>query len=158
MTDWTNRLAGARMQVDQQFQDRVTNSQFTNQQWGLIMTAVDWEVESPEDDQAARLVADTSNFGDIIPELDRIQQQVGPGADPDGVEGSNPLRRAMRKVAQSLSLSDAGGGNDQGKQREAEALVQDYARELQAFLEKHGRWEEIREAAAAERTEASNSE
>jgi len=154
MTDWTNRLAGARMQVDQQFQDRVAESQFSNQQWGLIMTAVEWEVENPEDDEAARLVADTSNFGDVIPELDRIEQQVGPGADPEGIEDSNPLRRAMRKVANSVSLSNAGGGSNQEQLDEAAALVQDYAEQLQAFLERQDRWAEIRQAAAAEQPSA----
>jgi len=154
MTDWTNRLAGARMQVDQQFQDRVAESQFSNQQWGLIMTAVEWEVENPEDDEAARLVADTSNFGDVIPELDRIEQQVGPGADPEGIEDSNPLRRAMRKVANSVSLSNAGGGSNQEKLEDAAALVQDYAEQLQAFLERQDRWAEIRQAAAAEQPSA----
>mgnify|MGYP000259458116 FL=1 len=154
MTDWTNRLAGARMQVDQQFQDRVAESQFSNQQWGLIMTAVEWEVENPEDDEAARLVADTSNFGDVIPELDRIEQQVGPGADPEGIEDSNPLRRAMRKVANSVSLSNAGGGSNQEQLDEAAALVQEYSEQLQAFLERKDRWAEIREAAAAEQPSA----
>jgi len=45
--DWTDRIAGERMAVDKQFADRVEGSSFSNQQWGLVMTAVEFEIEEP---------------------------------------------------------------------------------------------------------------
>jgi len=147
MTDWTDRLAGARMQVDQQFQDRVLNSQFSNQQWGLIMTAVEWEIHEPEDPEAARLVADTSKLEDIMPELDRVQEQVSGAASPRGSGSGGGILGQFKDFFGSLS---AGGSDTQEQLQEAESLVQDYARELQSFLENHGSWEEIRQAASEE--------
>lgn len=150
MPEWTDRLAGARMQVDQQFQERVQNSRFSNQEWGLIMTAVEWKIHEVEDPEAARLVADTSNVADIIPELDRIQQQMGGAGGPmgGGSEGGG-LGERVRQFVETLT-GDGRGASDAERLTDAEGLVQEYARELQAFLEKRERWEDIRQAAADE--------
>jgi hypothetical protein len=153
MTDWTDRLAGARMQVDQQFQDRVMNSQFSNQQWGLIMTAVEWDIRQPDDPEAAQLVADTSHLEDIMPELDRVQEQVAGATSPR--EGGGPGGGLIGQLTEFLgSLTDAGGSDTDDQLREAKSLVQDYARELQTFLEDRGSWEDIRESAAADNASA----
>jgi aryl-alcohol dehydrogenase-like predicted oxidoreductase len=53
---WTDMLAGARMQVDQQFQSRLERSEFTNQEWGLVMTAVEFEIQNADDPENARAV------------------------------------------------------------------------------------------------------
>lgn len=152
MPEWTDRLAGARMQVDQQFEERVRNSQFSNQEWGLIMTAVEWEIRHVDDPEAAELVADTSNVADIIPELEKIQQQMG-GGGPMGGGGNDGggLGDRVRQFFDTLT-GNGSGGTDTERQNAAEALVQEYARELQAFLEKRERWEDIREIAAGEET------
>jgi hypothetical protein len=152
MAAWTDQLAGARMQVDQQFAERVRNSQFSNQEWGLIMTAVEWEIRNVEDPEAAELVADTSNVADIIPELDKIQQQMGGGGNPmgGGGEDSGGLGDRVRQFFDTLT-GNGSGSSDTERQNAAEALVQEYARELQAFLEKRERWEDIRQTAAEER-------
>lgn len=153
MSDWSEQLAGARMQVDQQFQERVIDSRFSNQQWGLIMTAVEWEIHRPDDPEAARLVADTGNLPEIVPELDRIQEQIAGQARPvDGGAGDGGITGRVREFFGSLTGGAGGGKSDHDQQLQAaEALVDDYARELQAFLEKHNRWEDLRTAATAER-------
>lgn len=145
-SQWTDQLAGARMQVDQQFRDRVVESQFSNQEWGLIMTAVEWEVRDAADSDAARLVADTSNLPDILPELDRISQQMGGMGPGGGDRESGGLAGRLGGILDSLTGGGSGGG--EARIREAESLVEAYASELQAYLERRDRWEDIRAAAA----------
>jgi len=132
-------IAGARMQVDQQFQQRVIDSEFSNQQWGLIMTAVQFEIESAETPEEAEIVANTEQVHHIIPELDNIPDGMGgpPQANTSG--GGGGLLGRVR------SLFGGGDGGSSSDQREATAvaLVEEYAVELQDFLEQQGRWEEI---------------
>ena len=86
MEHWTDRIVGDRMTVDQQFTDRVESSPFSRQQWGLVMTAIEFEIENPSDDEAAQLVADTSALSSVIPELDSMDEH--PMAGPSGPSGS----------------------------------------------------------------------
>ena len=144
---WTDRLAGARMQVDQRFQPRVEQSQFSSQEWGLIMTAVEFDIEAPQDPEAARMVARTEKLEQIIPELENIQQQMADGQGPRADSGG--------LVSQLKSLKDSftGGSGPDAEEREAAAvvLVEDYAAELQDYLVERGRWESICDAAASQR-------
>jgi hypothetical protein len=138
------------MQVDKRFEDRVRNSQFSNQEWGMIMTAVEWEIRQPADGESAELVALTDKIEEIMPELERIQSQMGnPGAQTRDSGGG--LGERIGDFFDSLT-GNGSGGVDQGRVRDAERLVQSYAEELQDFLEDRGRWDDIREAAAAERS------
>jgi hypothetical protein len=146
--DWTDRLAGARMQVDKRFSDRVLDSQFTNQEWGLIMTAVDFDIDEPEHPGQARLVARTDHIEDIIGELDSIQREMGGSPSPvdKGSSGGGIFGR-FRQYLQGLKTNSQ-GGNDREKLVAATKLVEEYATELQQFLEEQGRWEDICERAA----------
>jgi len=145
--DWTDRLAGARMQVDKRFNDRVLDSRFSNQEWGLIMTAVGFDIEDPGDPGEATLVAQTDHLEDIVGELDSIQQQMG--GSPQQVDSGNSggLFGSLRRLFGGLT-GDAGGSDDREKLDAATTLVEEYAAELQQFLEEQGRWEDICERAA----------
>jgi len=150
--DWTVRLAGARMQVDKQFEPTVADSEFTSQEWGLIMTAVEFDIEAPQDPEAATLVARGDKLPDIVPELDRIQDQMGGSPTPVEEGHGSGISGRLRQFASSLSLDL--GSTDHGERiAAAKVLTQEYADELQSFLESEGRWAEICEAAAAERAE-----
>lgn len=144
--EWQDRLAGARMQVDQQFNNRVKASEFTNQQWGLIMTAVEFEIENPEDPDEAELVANTDQVEHIIPELENMPQGMGgPGtASPGGSSGGDGLLGRLK----TLVGGDSDDGIDQEKLDAAAELTGEYATELQTFLEENGRWEAICDGAA----------
>ena len=144
---WTDRLAGARMQVDQQFNDRVLNSQFSNQQWGLIMTAVEFDIENPEDPEQARLIANTEKIDQILPELDKVDQGMG------GMAGGGGSDSSGGGLLDSLGnlLPGGGGGSsgvDEERKQAAVALTDEYASELQQYLEKQGRWTAICGSAA----------
>ena len=157
MTDnWTDSLAGARMQVDQQFEPRVEASEFTSQEWGLIMTAVEFDVHEAGDPEAAELYADTDNLPQIVPELERIQREMGGSATPVEDSGSSGMFGKVRQMIDNLT-ADRKTSSDDERLRNAEVLVQDYADELQIYLEKQGRWDEIRQAAHAS-AEAGESE
>lgn len=145
--DWTGRIAGARMTVDRQFTDRVEASGFSNQQWGLVMTAVEFDIEGPEDPASARLVADTSKLPSIMPELDKVGQGGPMGGAPGGGPGGDDAGGGLLDgVKAALGL----GGDDDEDDRtaEAEQLAQAYADELQEELESNGRWEGVCEQAS----------
>ena len=141
-SQWQERIAGARMQVDQQFNDRVLNSQFTNQEWGLIMTAVEFDIENPENPDDAELVAKTENIKHVVPELSKIQQQQGM-AGQGSQSGGSGILGSIRNL---LTGTDA-SGSDAETIEAATALVDEYAVELQQFLEEQGRWEDICDSA-----------
>ena len=147
--EWRDRLAGARMQVDQHFNDRVLNSQFTNQQWGLIMTAVEFEIENPDEPAEAELVANTDKLDQVMPELDKLPQ--GMGASPGSRQGDSGggLLGNIRDLLPGGGTTDS--GVDQEKLDAATVLVGEYAVELQQFLEEQGRWEDVCESAARTR-------
>ncbi|MBX0347745.1 MULTISPECIES: DUF5799 family protein [Haloarcula] len=138
--DWTDRIAGERMEVDRLFNDQVTASSFSSQQWGLVMTAVEFEIEGPEDPETARIVANTSKLPSIMPELDRIDQQPGMGQQSGGGGGGGG-GGLFSGVKDALGLG-GGGGADQ-RTEEAAELAQQYADKLQEKLESNGRWQAI---------------
>jgi hypothetical protein len=145
MSEWTDAIVGERMTVDNQFTDRVAASRFSSQEWGLIMTATEFEIENPTDPDDARLVADTSSLPAIMPELENVRSQVAAmGGAPGGQDGgsSGGLFDSI-KGALGLGGSDD-GGVDADELAAAERLVQEYADELQAHLEDNGRWEQVR--------------
>jgi len=150
--DWRDQLAGARMQVDQQFQNRLERSEFTNQEWGLIMTAVEFDIEHPGDPDRAEMVADTSQIDQIFPELERLKDQMGGPMGGGGDSGSSGgVLGAFKDLLGGFSGGGGGGGTDQERMDAATDMAQEYATDLQAYLEKRGRWEEIRQAADSQR-------
>jgi hypothetical protein len=150
MSEWTDAIVGERMAVDNEFNDRVMASRFSSQEWGLIMTAAEFEIEDSDDPEAARIVADTSNLPAIMPELENVRSQVaamggggarggGPGGDEGGILESI-------KGALGLGGSDGGSGPSDEELEAAERLLEEYAEELQAHLEQVGKWEQVRVA------------
>jgi len=146
--DWTDRIAGERMRVDKQFSDRVRASSFSNQQWGLVMTAVEFDIDGPEDPASASIVADTSKLGSIMPELDKVDRQGPMGADPDSSSGPDASGGLLDGLKSAFGLG--GGGGDDGRSEEAAELAQEYADRLQAELESNGRWESVCAVAAGD--------
>jgi hypothetical protein len=145
--DWTSSIAAERMQLDNEFTDRVTASSFSNQQWSLVMTALEFEIENPEDPEHARIVPDTSNLPTIMPELDRVAQQ-GPMGGGGGQSTSNS-GGILSGVKEALGLG--GGGSDE-RLEEAETLATEYCERLQEKIEASGRWNAICELASSQQS------
>jgi hypothetical protein len=146
MSEWTDAIVGERMTVDNQFTDRVAASRFSSQEWGLIMTATELEIEDADDPDDARIVADTSSLPAIMPELENVRSQVAAmGGAPGQGDGGGSGGGLVDSIKGALGL---GGSDDDGVSDEeleaAERLVQEYADELQAHLEDNGRWEQVR--------------
>ncbi|MFC7069332.1 DUF5799 family protein [Halobaculum lipolyticum] len=147
MSNWTDAIVGERMAVDREFTQRIQQSQFSNQQWGLIMTATEFEIEAADDPDAARIVADTSKLPQIMPELDDIANQMGAmagGGDPSGNSSGGVLGGIVDDIKSILGGGGGGGGVDREKLEAAERLTQEYADELQRHLENKGRFEQVR--------------
>jgi hypothetical protein len=147
MTDWQDKIVGARMTVDGEFAGRIDDSRFSRQEWGLIMTATEFEIENPEDETAAKLVADTDDLRGMMPEIERVAN-MGPmgNTENDGDDGF------FGSIGDALGLGGSDPESiDEEKLHAAEDLVAAYAERLQAHLESEGRWEEIRTTAAEQR-------
>lgn len=139
--NWTDAIVGERMAVDREFSDRVRDSRFNNQEWGLIMTATEFEIETADDPEAARIVADTSKLSAIMPEVEKIRRNMGAmgGASAERESGG-----FISSVKDALGFGGGGDGVDPDRVAAAEDLVQEYAGALQAHLEEKGRWEQVR--------------
>ena len=149
--EWTDRIVGDRMAVDREFTDRIEASQFSRQEWGLVMTATEFEIENPEDDERAQLVANTEKLPAVIPELDRISSQagaMGAGGEGAGGAGGGGGGGVLGSLRNALGLGSGGGGADDETIEAADRLAQEYARELQRRLEDRGKWAEIRAIAS----------
>lgn len=147
--DWQDHIVGARMSVDQQFADRVQASSLSRPQWGLVMTAVEFEFEDPGDPDAARIVADTSSLEHVLPEMDSVDEQMGAMGGGRG-GGSSGGSGVVGGIKDALGLGGSGDDDDDHEElaTESRELAQAYADELQAHLEDEGRFEEVRRAAA----------
>jgi|AntDeeMetagen285_2_1112576.scaffolds.fasta_scaffold17029_1 hypothetical protein len=145
--EWSDRIAGDRIAVDQEFTSTVENSQFSRQQWGLIMTAVEFEVDGSADGED-QLVANTDNLPHIMPELDNVGGGMGGmGAMGDeSSDGSGGGGGVFGSVKRALGMSDD-GDTDQERIDAAERLTQRYADELQQRLEDRNKWDDIRASA-----------
>lgn len=146
MTDtWRDRIVGARMSVDSQFTDRVEQSSFSRQQWGLVMTAVEFEIENADDPSSAEIVADTDDLPHVLPELDAIDEQMAAmvGGKPSSPGLFDGLKNALGLGSESSTAGDE-------RKEEAVRLADEYAAALQTHLESTGRFDEIRELAASE--------
>ncbi|WP_160133765.1 DUF5799 family protein [Halococcus salsus] len=142
---WGDMIAGDRMAVDREFEGEIEESEFNRQQWGLVMTAVEFEIENPEDPDRARLVADTSKLGHVMGELDNLDSpnaMGGGGGSGNGGSGGG----VVDSIKSSLGLG--GGGGNGGRRAAAAELTERYAEQLQAHLESNGKWERVRTAAA----------
>ncbi|MFD1634980.1 DUF5799 family protein [Haloplanus ruber] len=138
MSNWTDRIVSDRMAVDREFSDRVRASEFSNQEWGLIMTAVEFEIEDPGDPEQARIVPNTENLPQMMPELEKVGQ-AGPGGGAPQQDSGTGVLDAVRGAL--------GLGDDDSEDRldAAERLVGEYATELQTRLENDGKWTDVRE-------------
>jgi len=142
MSEWQDLIVGARMTVDQAFTDRVQASEFTNQEWGLIMTATELDIERADDPEAARLVADTGAIESVLPELEQIRSQRGQVA---GGGASDNNSGVVDSIKSALGFDDD-DTVDQTKVAAAESLAQEYAEKLQQHLESNDEFEPVRRA------------
>ncbi|WP_435154072.1 DUF5799 family protein [Haladaptatus sp. DFWS20] len=140
---WTDMIVGDRMAVDREFAQQVTDSQFSRQEWGLIMTAVEFDIKHPTDDEQARLIADTSKVRQVMPEMENIQSQMNTMAGKSATKESKGI---FSSIKDALGMGGGGGGIDEERLAAAERLAQEYADKLQTRLESNGKWERVRTA------------
>ncbi|WP_226480176.1 DUF5799 family protein [Natrinema amylolyticum] len=145
---WTDRIVGERMTVDQEFSTQIEASQFSNQQWSLIMTATEFEIEHPDDPERARIVANTDKLDGVIPELDNVQAGMGAMAGGGADRGSSSSSGGVfDSIMGALGVGGSSGPSEDEQRKAAERLTQQYAEELQSHLESKGKWEMIRRQA-----------
>lgn len=138
MSDWTAEFVGDRMTVDQAFNEQVAASAFTHQEWGTIMTAVDFEIDGAETPATAELVANTEDIEEILPALDEIEQQRG-AIGPGGGAAEDTTGGILDTLTDRLGLGDTEDNDD--RLAAAEGLADAYAEAFQEHLEREGKWE-----------------
>ncbi len=135
MSNWTDAIVGHRMTVDQEFSERVQASQFSNAEWGLIMTATEFEIDDADDPDSARIVANTSNVEAIIPELESIRSQTAAMGGQPGGSREESTAGLFGSLKSALGFGKGGSENvDQEKLAAAERLTQEYAEALHSHL------------------------
>jgi hypothetical protein len=145
MADWTDSIVGDRMAVDREFTDQVENSEFSSQEWGLIMTATELDIEHADDPERARIVADTEKLPQIMPELENIQSQMAQMGGAGGDQSGGSSGGVVDQIKGALGLGNGtSGGSDQERIAAAERLTQAYADALQSYLESKNKWEQVR--------------
>jgi len=156
MSAWTDRFVGDRMAVDREFTQRVAASEFSSQEWGTIMTAVEFDIENPETPAEAEVAADTSKVDQVIPALEQMADAMGMGGAGGGggsrSGGSGSGGGAGGGIFGSIKNSLGIGGGDDGSDQRAEAaaaLADEYAMRFQEHLEAQGKWEQACEVAAS---------
>ena len=142
-SNWTDAIVGERVAVDQQFSSEVRDSSFSNQEWGLIMTAAEFEIADADDPEAARIVPDTSKVAGIMPEVEKMSDRMGGMGGGGGSKNKSGITSTV-KNALGLGGSKNDGGADTERVNAAEELLQAYASALQEHLEEKGRWEQVR--------------
>jgi hypothetical protein len=145
MTDWTDSIVGDRMTVDREFNDRVQNSEFSSQEWGLIMTATELDIEHADDPERARIVANTEKLPQIMPELENVRSQMSQVGGAPGDDAGSDAGGIVDSLKGALGLGST-GGVDEDRVEAAEKLTQAYADELQTHLESKNKWEQVRVA------------
>ncbi|MFB6301711.1 MAG: DUF5799 family protein [Haloferacaceae archaeon] len=140
MSTWTDSIVADRMTVDREFDDRIRQSEFNSQEWGLIMTATELEIEHADDPERARIVANTENLPAIMPELEDIRSGMAAMGAAESSEGGSG-DGIVSTIKGALGLGEA---NEDERLEAAERLTQEYADELQRHLESKGKWERVR--------------
>jgi hypothetical protein len=140
-SDWTDAIVGERMAVDQQFSSEVRESSFSNQEWGLIMTAAEFEIENADDPEKARITPDAAKVEGIMPEVEKMDQRMG---GPGAAGGGDSDDGIVSSVKKALGVGGGDTGADPKRLAAAEDLLERYADALQTHLEESGRWEQVR--------------
>lgn len=137
---WLDRVAGLRMEFDSEFSEVVADSPFTNQQWGLIMTAAEFRIQTPEDPEAAELLPVTEKLPAIMDQVEQLDEGMG------GLGGGR--RGAGGGIVDSVRDRLGIGDGDDELVEAAEAMLAQYADGFQERLVAEGRWDEVCEIAA----------
>jgi hypothetical protein len=132
---WLDRVAGARMEFDSEFSEVVAASSLTNQQWGLIMTAAEFQIEAPENPEQAELVPVTENLPAVMSQVEQLGEGMGMGGQRPASGGG--LMDSIK------DLFGGGGGGSEELVQTAEDLLKQYAEGFQERLEAMDRWEEV---------------
>ncbi len=142
MADWYSRAVHERVTVDSAFNKHLRSKPITHHQWGLLMTAIEFDIVNPDEPERARIVPDLSKIDSVLPQVKEAEDAANaPTPDSAGV---------VERVKRAVGLAEP----EDPYVRVARSLASQYATELQEELEKQERWEETCEWAAKETAEA----
>lgn len=132
-------LVGHRLAVDQEFAERLHESEFSSMEWDLIMSTVSFEMEEPDDPEAAAIVPNVEELPAAISAIEDLPD-AGPGVHggPDRAGGSGGI--VDRLTSRFGITGDEGPTSPDARRRAATALVTEYAEVLQIHLKQQRAW------------------
>lgn len=135
---WEDVIVAERMETDREFHDRIRASNFSNQAWGLVMMATEFEVVDPEAPDEAYLSVNIDQLDSVLPAMKEVDEATGYQEPSSSSSVVDSLR----------NLLGGGGPSDDERRTEAEELATEYAELLQRRLVANGKWEQVCEIAS----------
>lgn len=142
-------LVGHRLAVDQEFAERVRDSEFSSMEWDLIMSTVSFELSDPGDPENAAIVADLEGIPKAINAIEDLPDAgPGVGGGPASAGGNQGI---FGRISARLGLDESVGSSSRDERiQAANALVTEYAEVLQIHLKQQRHWQELCERLATD--------
>ncbi len=132
------------MAVDQQFTDRLAESSFSNAEWDVIMSVVEFELADPA----------TPEHAHIEPRLDDLDTAVSAANDVPDVAATGPVagdqqdndrKGVMGTIMNRLGMGGGGSntGNSDDRRHDAESLINEYSDSLEQRIKDAGEWQNL---------------
>lgn len=140
-------LIGHRMYVDNEFNPRVLESNFSNAEWDLIMSVVSFRVDGPEDPESATLYPVTKGLPDAIAATDELHDiHTVPNAPPTDASGGR-IDVLVDRIKDVFGLDSYNRRSQDERLQAARSLVSDYAEVLEIHLRQQSQWANLCERA-----------
>lgn len=140
-------LIGHRMYVDNEFNSRVIESNFSNAEWDLIMSVVSFRVDGPEDPESATLYPVTEGLPDAIAATDELHEiHTAPHPTPSDTAGGR-IDVLVDRIKDVFGLDSYNRRSQDERLQAARSLVSEYAEVLEIHLRQQSQWADLCERA-----------
>lgn len=142
MSHWTDAIISERIAVDEEFEMNVADSEFTKQEWNIMMSMLELKITNVDDPENAQVSANVEKLPEILKNLESVEtrpsQPAANTGEPKGIGGKLRAKLFGIKVGDVISFDRGDDGIDEKRLQTAEQLVNDYLSALQTQLEMTG--------------------
>ncbi len=135
-------LVGHRLAVDQEFAERLRESEFSSMEWDLIMSTVSFELEDPGDPETATIVPNVEDLPAAISAIEDLPD-TGHGSHGNPERGGDASGMVDRLTSRLGFDRTEGSSSPDDRRQAATALVTEYAEVLQIHLKQQRAWTEL---------------
>ena len=142
MSHWTDAIIRERMAVDEEFEMNIADSEFTKQEWNIMMSMLDLKITNVDDPENAQVGANMEKLPEILKKMESVEtrpnQSAADTGEPKGIAGKLRAKLFGVKVGDVISFDRGDDEIDAERLQTAEQLVDDYLSNLQSQLETRG--------------------